>query len=298
MNRSVLLVVGAMVTSHVAGADPTKDADALFTEGQRLIDAKEIDAACEKFGQSLELEPALGTRLNLADCRERQGRFVDAYQLYVVVAEEAGRSGKQSQLQFAKKRIEHLSQKVVRLTLRVADPTIAGLAIKVGDREIVAADWTRPLVLVAGEVVVDARATDRTPFHAAQTAAAGSAITIDIPALARISVATTPSPRLTGHRSWTPWIVGGAGGASLLVSVILGLHAKSVYNDALDKVTPDGDSEIERAKTQADVATAFAIVGTIGVGVGVYLYLRERRSTAVVPVTDGHGVGATLVGVW
>ena len=49
-------------------------AEQLFRDGRDLLDRGQTAQACEKFAASERLAPAIGTRLNLALCREKQGR--------------------------------------------------------------------------------------------------------------------------------------------------------------------------------------------------------------------------------
>lgn len=54
-------------------------AQAHFDEGRALLARGAIAAACPKFVESYQLEPALGTLLNLALCHEAQGRLASAW---------------------------------------------------------------------------------------------------------------------------------------------------------------------------------------------------------------------------
>ena len=47
--------------------------EALFQEGRRLMKTHDFAPACSKFEESLRLDPATGTLLNLADCEEQLG---------------------------------------------------------------------------------------------------------------------------------------------------------------------------------------------------------------------------------
>ena len=57
-------------------------AAALFEEGRALGKAGQWAEACDRFAESLELVPAVGTQLNLADCLEREGKLRRAWQLF------------------------------------------------------------------------------------------------------------------------------------------------------------------------------------------------------------------------
>ena len=291
----MIVLVGALspalAQADVSPEDAAK-ATAMFEQGRKLIEGGKLGPACDAFEGSLRLDPQIGTRLNLADCREQQGRLVEAYALFDQAEQEASLTSKEGRAAFAHQRLTALAAKLVRVTVHVVEPDRPGLVVKLGARVIDRAGWAKPQVLVPGPVVVDASAPGATPFHDQRTATAGTEVTIDVPALELLPVAPAPpiaTPK-TG-RSWkrTSYIVGGAGGALLLGSVVVGLHAKSRYNTAVDRDDAHG---VSSAQHEADVATGIAVVGAAAVTVGVVLYLRARSHGVVVaPTSDGNSVG-------
>jgi hypothetical protein len=66
-------------------------AEVLFRSGTQLMDRRQFLEACEKFDASDRLDPALGTRLWLADCYDRAGKTASAWALFVEVADRAER---------------------------------------------------------------------------------------------------------------------------------------------------------------------------------------------------------------
>src|SRR5262245_4512058 len=87
-----LLLAGAIVlaAAHPVAADETvSKADALFAEGVKLRDSN-LDLACAKFNESLELNPqAIGVLLNVAMCDEQRGRVASAVRRYKETRERA-----------------------------------------------------------------------------------------------------------------------------------------------------------------------------------------------------------------
>jgi hypothetical protein len=53
-------------------------AEALFEQARAAMAAGSYDIACARFRDSDKLDPAVGTRFNLADCEERRGRVATA----------------------------------------------------------------------------------------------------------------------------------------------------------------------------------------------------------------------------
>ncbi len=68
-------------------------AEALFAEARALLIEGRLAEACDKFEASSNIDPAIGTLLNVASCRERLGEKVAACRAYfeaAVLAEIAG----------------------------------------------------------------------------------------------------------------------------------------------------------------------------------------------------------------
>ncbi len=322
MTRGALLAV-VLVTS-VAHAGPQDEARTLFDLGQKEMDAKQVDAACNSFERSLELDPQIGTRLNLADCRERQGRLVEAYQLFADSIAEAARTKKEGREKFARERATTLATRLVKVTLKVATPDLTGLSITLGDHTLARGDWAAPSYAMPGTINVLATAPGHLPFRATVTGAAGKELAIEVPSLGVVaappaekpapppdkpapppdkpappvtSVTAEPPPETPApsHKSRVPMIVGGVGGGLVLTSFGLGLHAKSRYDTASTNKSASG---VKSAQSEADVATGFAIAGGVAIGIGIVLYLRERNDNhpTVAPVVGDHTVGLSLVG--
>lgn len=90
----MLIGAAALLLPAVASGEPdTAIAEQLFRDGRSLIESGRIDEACEKFSASQRLAPALGTQLNLALCREKQGKTATAWSLFIDVEAEAQRRG-------------------------------------------------------------------------------------------------------------------------------------------------------------------------------------------------------------
>jgi TolB-like protein len=99
------------------------------------------------------------------------------------------------------------------------------------------------------------------------------------------------------------WIAIGASGACVLGGVLLGLSAKSQYNDLSAQ---QGDpnyatiwlNESRKIERTAKAADGFYLLGVIGAGVGTWLWLSAGSSdgVAVVPVATGDQLGLVAAG--
>lgn len=172
----------AVATSRKPSPAEASTAKELFAKGTKLRDANKHDAACKIFESSLHLDPQLGTRMNVAMCRERTGQLADAYALFSIIAEDAERTD-DPRGSFITDRLRALESKLGRVRVKVTDPDRAGLTIAVDACPVDRKDLARPQVVAPGPIVVTAEAPERQPFHTVVDAVAGSEVAVEIPAL-------------------------------------------------------------------------------------------------------------------
>src|SRR4051812_25694935 len=90
LNRIPILFVIAW--SSAGRAQNVAEAEQLFQEGRRLLDAGRVAEACNVLDASYKSDPNISTLMNLAMCRERNGQLATAWAQYVSVANQtAGR---------------------------------------------------------------------------------------------------------------------------------------------------------------------------------------------------------------
>jgi tetratricopeptide (TPR) repeat protein len=294
----VLLVAG---TASADDKDKSARAAAAFEKGQKEQDAGHVNEACDLFQEALNLDPTLGTKLNLASCRELQGRLIEAYYLYAEAAEEAVRTSKEGRATYARDRIEALGKRLAIVKIKLAEPDRPGQEVRIEAppaplMHLAANEWTKPRVIEPGQVTVEVVAPERVPFHAVKYAKPGEVTIFEVPPLSGPKAVALPP-----QRSKLPWIVGGSGAGLLVVSALLGLHAQARYYRALAKGGDDVDSKVASAQLEADVATGVLITGAVAIGVGVGLYIYDRRRqdhVAVVPTASPGSVGFAIIRTW
>jgi hypothetical protein len=76
-----------LVTRSAHAQNPAA-AEALFEQARSAMAAGSYDIACARFRDSDKLDPAVGTRFNLADCEEKRGRVATAWSLFRGVLSE------------------------------------------------------------------------------------------------------------------------------------------------------------------------------------------------------------------
>ena len=105
----VLLVLATLAT--VARADGDKERAArLFEEARALVKQGQYDAACPVFDSSYQLDPAIGTELNLGDCYEHLNKLEFARKLYDAAAREHPTD---KRAKFARERADAIARQIV-----------------------------------------------------------------------------------------------------------------------------------------------------------------------------------------
>jgi hypothetical protein len=303
-----LLVVRSLALSCavILFAPPVVAADTvaeqLYRDGRRAAQRGDWEAACNDFRASQEREPAPGTLLNLADCEEHRGRFVDA----IAHFEEAARAFPSSddRLAYAKKRAAAAAKKVARLTLRLAPDADTATAVTVDGGAWSGASIGAATPIDPGEHVVEVRAPKRSASRVSITLASGEARELALaagPPIATHTDATEAPPKPSdspeapaespdsapiardakveppADRGGAWRTVGyaslGLGAASLAAGItggILTMSAKSTADAQCPKTGCNGaglDAE-QRGKTWSTVGTVGFVAGGVGIALG------------------------------
>jgi hypothetical protein len=303
--------------SHSAEADglhPAADdarsarADALFHQGQALLEAGKVDAACTKFEASEAWENGLGTLLHLGDCYERAGRSASAWHTFLE-AEAVAQAKKDSEREeIAAQRVAALEPKLARVVF-VVPPTsrVPGLTVQLGDNAIPAASWGMIIPVDAGTQRISATAKGHRAW----------VTTLDVsrsePREYRVTVPTlepmaepTASNRHGAFR--TAGIVTGSAG-------IAGIGAGALFS-ALSKSTDDANTcargiiQCTPAKSTAsnsysEASTVSLAVGGALLATGITLFVlapspdnQEKNSLRVAAHVASNGGRLQIEGVW
>lgn len=127
--RTSVAVVGLLAHSHVA-AQPSPDpalAETLFNSAQACLGKGDWTCACEKFRASMDLDPSVSTKLNIAKCDARDGKLTlawshvqEALKLNRVKA-YADESRRKKLGEYAQKLLADLERRVPKLRVVIAD---------------------------------------------------------------------------------------------------------------------------------------------------------------------------------
>lgn len=184
-----------------------READERFQEGKALLAQGEVALACQKFEQSLSLLRRGGTLLNLAVCREKQGRYATAMRLFQEALAAATTDKRADREKLARERLAEVRPKLSWIEVKVdpAAPATEGLVITCDDQTIPKDAWGSPMPYDTGSHKVMASAPGRVPFEVSfSLEAPGERRTISIPNLALVP---PPEPTVTAAPSVVPTVV-------------------------------------------------------------------------------------------
>ena len=315
MRASVILLV-ALAAPGVWAQAPTPAAEGarLFEEGRALVKEGRYAEACDRFAQSYQLDRAAGTQLNLGDCAEREGKLRKAWLLFDDAARHYQKSGREAAAKHARSLAVALEPRLATVIVKLAEPQLVGLALRIGDH---AAAPAAQIVehLEAGDVAISATAPGREPFTTTATGEIGKQIVVEIPVLRPqrsglplVVPVAGPAPSSDGPRDAGRVKLavgfGIAGVVGVAASAALGLSARSTYRTAERDhcvrlggelaCTAQGLTEIDRATSRANLATAIAIGGGALVAGGAILYLTAPRERLIAPIATSNMVGLTM----
>ncbi|NUQ75649.1 MAG: tetratricopeptide repeat protein [Polyangiaceae bacterium] len=317
LGTSVLLLLASAAPAFAqpSPVDVTM-AEALFREGKALLEQGKPDEACPKLAESQRIDPAGGTLLTLAICYEAAGKTASAWGVYNEALAMADAQGRADRVKLSKEAIVRLEKRLSYMTVKVA-PEVAALEGLVIERD------EKPLAKVAlgvavpidpGKHKIVAKAPGWKPaVIEIDVGASSDRKVVEIPPLdkeeppppeptasaepppppqAGSAVVALPPPSLDqgSERGGVQRLVGigmaSAGIASVVVGSIIGLRAKSLHDDAIERCpgSPCPDKEgvrlNEDAQTNAFVSNITFGAGLALVGSGLVVWLTAPRAKA------------------
>jgi hypothetical protein len=307
---SIAIVAWTTVAAHAQRAD----AEIVFREGKKLMEKGDISAACEKFETSERLEPALGTELNLADCREKNGQHATAWAMFLKAAQTAKRkAGNEARAAEAKRRAAALEPKLVYLTIAVPESArVDGLVVRRNSVVLDEGLYDQPVPVDPDDYKITAEAPGHESWHK-KISVAKKNKTLEVPALAPSEAPPAPEPPAPERREPTPApqssaartaavVLGVLGVAAGATGIGFGVHASSLEEQS-DAICPtvrcNNPTAIDlnhSARTNGLVANIGMIGGGVMVAGAIALWIVDRRGhhgVAIVPAPSGISIAGT-----
>jgi hypothetical protein len=276
--------IAATAGAQTGGASNRAAAEALFNQGRALAASGKYAEACPKFEASEQLDPGLGTLLNLADCYEKLGKTASAWAEYREAIPLARAAGSKVREDLASERAKALESRLSLLTIRAprgADS--AGLEIRRDGIPVLPAELGSPIPVDPGPHTVEASAVGKQKWSSTVELSEAQKLEIDVPALSpsgQPSAAPAgagkpvdaPPLEQTAHPSsgqrTAALVVGAVGIVGVGVGAVFGLGASSKWSDAKSHCSAypygcDAQALEERssANSKATLSTVAFIVG-------------------------------------
>ncbi|MEO6598271.1 MAG: tetratricopeptide repeat protein [Polyangiaceae bacterium] len=302
----------ASAAGKPGGSQPA--AEALFNQGRGLMAAGKFSEACPKFEASQQLDPGLGTMLNLAECYEKTGRTASAWAEYREAIPLARAAGSKVRLDLANERAQALQERLSTLTIRAmsGDDEDVHLEVRRDGVALQPAEFGSPIPVDPGEHVVEALAPGKQPWSAkVQVSGDAAKILVEIPNLQAPGVQAQPASTLSSSLSTTPpaadkppsggqqrigLVVTGVGVVGIGLGAFFGLQASSKWSEAKGKCTDypygctsDATDLRSSANSRATASTLAFVGGGVLVATGLVLYLTAPVKKESVALRFGPG---------
>lgn len=157
------------------------------------MDEGRFAEACARLAESQRLDPAGGTLMNLARCRQLEGRTATSHALYTEALALARRDRREDRVEICQRMLSELEARLSRVRVEVPPHARAqGLVIKLNGAPLPALAWDTEIPVDPGPVRVEAEAPGRERRIVEESIAEGARITVLAPALPPIALPPPP----------------------------------------------------------------------------------------------------------
>lgn len=297
---TAVLVLSGQAWAPPAWAQDQPAAEALFRSAREAAELGDWLTACDRFEESYRLEPAPGTVLNLAKCREELGQLASAWNRYGEVIDRL--PAQDPRVQYAQKKQAELKPQVPTLTL-LAPEEGGDVTVFLNGVELSAASFKVPLPLDPGEVRIRVESPERQAWTHTFRLAKNEQLTqklllgeLLVPAEPQLAVMWKEPPEaraLSSQEIWG-WTAVGVGGLGVLASAGGFFWALAESNVVKDHCMGDlcdklGYDASQRGQTAVVLGWVGASVGVLGLGIGTYLLMTDQGENVSLSVRPTYG---------
>ncbi len=319
---AVAVLVGLGTTVSSAHAQSSAEAEQYFRDGKKLMLEGKISAACESFQASYDIDKAVSTLLNLADCREKNKQFATAWGHFIeAMRVTRGNDAQQSLFNTAKDRSVKLEGLLSYLIINVPDESrVEGLEITRNGVPVMPTTWNRDIPIDGGAYKIEGKAPGYEAWSTTVTVGSErDKQSVNVPKFSEmpkkpIEDVTPPDGRkdprgpvdapsgMTGKRKLALG-VGGGGVAVAIVGTVFYVQGLGMNDDAAQLPT-----DAERQQAHDDANAKFLIaqigwgVGAVAIGAAAYLWFTGGPTAAsesgvtFAPRVDASSAGFVLGG--
>lgn len=315
-HRSIALLVGLSMVRTAQAEESPESAESLFLRARAAMKASDCTTAVPLLEQSHALEPALGTRFNLAICEARVGKLTQAAEHLRSVI-EASAPGNERRTH-AERALQDLLPRIPRLIIEIDEARQTLESVHLDGTPLEGLRANEPLSINPGVHEIEVILTNHTRQSRRFTVAERQVYTWSVGGTS--TTASSPPTQAEGtdfgaqpsrapeERSfvWTTQrtaavIAGGASLAAFGIGTGFALSARSIYDTSEGDCSAgdvcknlDGIEERDRARQHGSIATvAFTVGVSAAVAAGVLWFTGAPRKAAASPSLE---VGATWTG--
>lgn len=312
--RTCAITLLLLFTASAAYATDAATADALFREGREAMKRGDYEAASKRFAESDRLQPAPGTKLNLAAAESKTSRLASAWEHARAARDEFARTDERYML--ASSLFDELERRVPRLLLRSAKPLPPSAHVNLDGTELRVIDVALPLDPGPHHIVVSSPETEDASYDVSLQESSKTILDIALgPRRTEKGATLSPKPTVTPTQSrpssegssqrtigyvFLASSAGAAlfGGASLIVRESITQSYNANPKCDTPESSPECQSQVSSRTTWLGLAIgAFAGAGVLA-GVGVTLLFTAPSETKTAVRCGVAGTSLTCVGTF
>lgn len=274
----------ALVPLCAAAQSGQGAAEALFNAARAAAQRGDHAEACARFRESQRLDPATGTLLNIADCAERLGQYVSAWESYMEALRLLPSDDRRTP--YAHKKLGEIEARLAWLSVRLVADAPANTTVVVAGIDLNRASIGVEFPVDPGDVALAVHADDHLPMIYALRLAEGEHRELTLgpgeelirpPTLAgslTTSLGFGPGRGETPRLRTATWIAFGAAGAGLVTGAATGIAAVALRGALAGECTGNRcptalRSDVNRYDTLRTASVIGFIVGGAGLAAGV-----------------------------
>ncbi|HYQ45725.1 MAG TPA: hypothetical protein VER11_27315 [Polyangiaceae bacterium] len=301
------LLLSSKTAAAQGASSRTGQAQGLVQQGQALIEAGDVAAACVKFeaAETLEISPV--TLLRLGDCYQRVGRTASAWHAFLE-AQALAQDGKKHELaQRAAERVAALEPKLSRVVFVVPMTSrVPGLTVRLGANTVPPNAWGTAIPVDPGVQRVSAAAKGYRAWSVEVDTSRGEGQrhAVNVPTLTPESDKQSRVDRGRAYRT-AGIVTGSVGLAGLGAGAVFSALSRGA-NEASTcaKGAPCAQNPTNKASLSDAATVSFALGGAL-LATGVTLFVvapsadnQEKHALRVAARYASSGGRVQLEGVW
>jgi hypothetical protein len=280
---ALILLLGALVPRAAQAAETdAAAAEVLFQKGREAMSAEDYDAACRFFQESLSLDQAVGTVMNLAVCEEKRGHLTSSWERWRQALQLLDPSD--DRVLFAEDQLSSISERLAQLTIRLTGASAKEVTIRRDGVILGAASLGQELPADPGKHVVTVESERFEPRQYSVTLASGEHAELTVsPGPAKPRAVDPASARSANVRRTAAYVAFGVGAAGIAAAIITGAllpaQDQKVEDNCPGRIcNPVGAQAISDAQTLLVLNTVGWITAGVGIAAGTVLVVTLPRT--------------------